>query len=66
MEICKGFRFTFRKYTCGRSVICEKHHLVTIRSKYWRQIKEMRKENYDIVYIDETWINAHHTNEKEW
>ena len=26
----------------------------------------MRKENYDIVYIDETWINAHHTNEKEW
>ena len=30
----RGAEFTFRKYTCGRSVICEKPHLVTIRSKY--------------------------------
>jgi transposase len=58
--------FTFRKYTSGRNIICEKPHLVIMRSKYLREVREMRRENYDMVYVDETWINAHHTSEKEW
>jgi transposase len=58
--------FTFRKYSGGRNIICEKPHLVAMRSKYLREVREIREECYDIVYLDETWINAHHTNEKEW
>lgn len=65
-KIVRGAGFTFRKHTGGRNVICEKPHLVALRSTYLREIREMRKNNYDIVYIDETWINAHHTNAKEW
>lgn len=62
----RGAGFTFRKYAGGRNIICEKPHLVVMRSKYLREVREMRRENYDIVYLDETWINAHHTCEKEW
>lgn len=58
--------FTFRKYAGGKNIICEKPHLVALRSKYLREVKGMRENGYDIVYLDETWINAHHTNEKEW
>jgi transposase len=58
--------FTFRKYAGGRSTICEKPHIVAMRSRYLREVKQMRSECYDIVYLDETWVNAHHTNEKEW
>lgn len=62
----RSLGFTFRKYSCGRNIICEKPHLVAARSKYLREVRQMRNEGYDIVYLDETWINAHHTNEKEW
>jgi hypothetical protein len=62
----RGAGFTFRKNTNDRNVLCERSHVVTLRSKYLHQIKEFRKENYDVVYIDETWINAHHTYAKEW
>lgn len=62
----RSIGFTFRKYANGRNVICEKPHLVRLRSKYLREVREMRNQGYDIVYVDETWINAHHTNEKEW
>lgn len=58
--------FTFRKYSNGRKFICEKPHIVAMRSKYLREVKEVRKQGYDIVYLDETWINAHHTNQREW
>ncbi|BFZ01465.1 hypothetical protein BsWGS_04504 [Bradybaena similaris] len=61
---CAGF--TFRKTVGGRNIICEKPHLVTARSKYLRQIRERRSEGYDIVYLDESWVNAHHTYAKEW
>jgi transposase len=65
-KVIKTLGFTFRKYTGGRNIICEQPHLATMRSKYLREIREMRREKYDIVYLDETWVNAHHTNEKEW
>lgn len=65
-KIVRGAGFTFRKNASGRNVLCERPHLVTLRSKYLRQIREVRKQNYDVVYIDETWINAHHTCGKEW
>ena len=54
------------KRLAGRNFLCEKPHLVAARSKYLRQIRERRQDGYDIVYLDESWVNAHHTNEKEW
>lgn len=58
--------FTFRKTVGGKNIICEKPHLIAARSKYLRQIRERRRQGYDIVYLDESWVNAHHTYAKEW
>ena len=33
--------FTLRKYTSGGNIICEKPHLVIMRSKYLREVREM-------------------------
>lgn len=62
----RSIGFTFRKYDSGRNVICEKPHLVSMRSKYLREVREMRNQGYDIVFLDESWINSHHTSAKEW
>ena len=58
--------FTFRKTKGGKNMLCERAHLVAARSKYLREIRKMRQDGFDPVFIDETWINSHHTNEKEW
>ena len=47
-------------------IVCELPHLTAARSKYLRLVREKREEGYDIVYLDETWINANHTKEYEW
>jgi transposase len=65
-KVVRGTGFTFRKSAGGRNIVCEKPHLIAARSKYLRQIRERRMEGYDIVYLDESWVNAHHTYEKEW
>ena len=31
-----------------------------------RTPKRMREADYAIVYLDETWISAHHTFKKKW
>lgn len=62
----RGAGFTFRKHISGRNIICEKPHIVALRSKYLREVRQMRTDGYDIVYLDESWINAHHTSEREW
>ena len=58
--------FTYKKNASGRNVLCETVDLVIKRCKYLRKVAKMRREGYDIVYQDESWINANHTNEKEW
>ena len=65
-RIMRKTGFRFRKHSSGKNVVCEKQHLVAARSKYLRQVREKRSQGYDIVYLDETWVNAHHTYDREW
>lgn len=58
--------FTFRKTKGNQRILCDRAHLVAARCTYLRQIRQKRSEGYDIVYLDETWVNAHHTKESEW
>ena len=63
----RGLGFTFRKRTgLNKSILCERWDLVAARSKYLRLVRQRRQEGYDIVYLDETWVNAHHTKGQEW
>jgi hypothetical protein len=33
---------------------------------FLRTIKQKRKEGYNIVYLDETWVDTHHTASHQW
>ena len=42
--------------------------MIEWRENFLRRIKEIREKEpeREIVYTDETWLNAHHKVEKEW
>ena len=58
--------FTFRNVSGLRSVLCERENFVGARSEYIRKVRKYREEDFDIVYLDETFVNAHHTVNREW
>ena len=60
-----GFRF---KKKARESILYERADLIEWRENFLRRIKEIREKEpeREIVYTDETWLNAHHKVEKEW
>ncbi|KAL1473068.1 hypothetical protein MTO96_038946 [Rhipicephalus appendiculatus] len=58
-----GFVFRKRK---RNSALLERDDIVTWRRKYLRTIREMRRQQRPIYYLDETWVNAGHTKETVW
>ena len=63
--LSQGFRF--KKTNGNRQILCERADLQAARCAYLRKIKKVREDKtYEVVYIDETAINAHHTLPKEW
>ncbi|KAJ8919255.1 hypothetical protein NQ315_003838 [Exocentrus adspersus] len=49
-----------------KSILIERHDIVRWRLGYLNSIKEFRKENRPIYYLDETWVNEGHSKEKVW
>ena len=44
----------------------EQLRVVTQRHSYLRAVKRYRNEGWNLVYLDETWLNAHHHLKKSW
>lgn len=65
-RLVRSLGFTFKKTKTSKEFICESKPMVALRGKYLRKLKELRESNVDIFYLDESYINAHHTCEKEW
>ena len=61
---CLGFRW--KETNSQKTVLCEQQHLVALRCQYLREIKKMREQDIDIVFVDETYINESYTVKKEW
>lgn len=40
--------------------------MVALRRKYLRKLKQLREDKFDIHFLDESYINAHHTCDSEW
>ena len=55
----------FRAVRGNRKILMEQADLQRARCKYLRAIREERKTK-NMVYLDETWVNATHTPYKEW
>ena len=64
-RVIKFKGFTFKKINGNRKILCERHDLQAARCAYLRSIKDFRNL-YNIVYLDETAVNANHTYPKEW
>lgn len=62
----RSLGFSFKKTKSSKDVICESSTMISLRARYLRKLKKLRSENYDILYLDESYINAHHTCPKEW
>ena len=62
----RALGFSFKNSNGNRKVLCERNDLQIARCHYLRTLKRMREADYAIVYLDETWISAHHTFKKEW
>ena len=65
-KIIRTLGYTFRKSSSGRNLLCEKSHNIALRSKYLRELKQVRADGYEVFFLDETYIHAHHVFEKEW
>jgi hypothetical protein len=40
--------------------------IINYRYNYLRKIKSFREAGYDIVYLDETWVNENHCTDYMW
>ena len=65
LKVMKKNGLTFKKADGNRAILMERADLQVHRCHYLRAIREAR-ELYNIVYLDETWVNANHTGNKEW
>ena len=66
-KLIKKLGFCFKK-KARESILYERADLIEWRENFLRRIKEIREKEpeREIVYTDETWLNAHHKVEKEW
>lgn len=58
-----GFRYMKRH---RNSILLERDDLVIWRQNYLRNVKRYRSEGYDIIYLDESYVNQRHTTTCTW
>ena len=58
-----GFRY---KIVNNKRRYYEQPRIVEQRFNYLQRMRRNRSENRPVVYLDETWCNAHHGKEKAW
>ena len=57
--------FNYKKKD-GKQFVYERQDILEQRHTYLQHILRHRQENKTHIYMDETWVNAHHTNEYIW
>lgn len=62
--ISQGFKY--KKTADNKKCLSEGYDTIAQRSSFLRKIKHCREEGREIIYTDETWVNAHHTRSSQW
>jgi hypothetical protein len=52
--------YTYKKIGDNRRVLYDQVSIINDRCYYLRKIQSFREAGYDIVYMDETWVNQNH------
>nr|CAH7764962.1 unnamed protein product [Callosobruchus chinensis] len=64
-QLLKELDFRFLKR--GRnSLLLEKEKIIVWKRNYLRKIRQFRDQGRKVYYLDETWVNAGHTQGKVW
>ena len=58
-----GFKYKKRS---GKRCVHERADSVVKRRNFLRDIRQLREEGRPIVYLDETWVNQHHSRVRAW
>ena len=62
-KLLRRIGFTYKKVQDMRYVY-EQPRIIEWRYKYLRRMRKNRSENRPIVFLDETWVNAHDGRER--
>ena len=66
-NILKAKGFVYARSQGNRKVLCERPDLQAARCSYLRKIYDVRNnKKMDVVYLDESYVNANHTCPAEW
>ncbi|XP_045174542.2 uncharacterized protein LOC123535853 [Mercenaria mercenaria] len=65
-KILKNLGYRWKKCGSNRKVLMEKPDVSRLRCEYVRKVKQYRDSGYDLVYLDETWIDTSHTAKYCW
>ena len=60
-RVVRELGFSYKKRDSKKYIQAAKH-----RHTYLQTIRKLRQQNATLIYTDETWVNAHHTNEYIW
>jgi hypothetical protein len=58
--------YTYKKIGDNRRVLYDQVSIINYKCNYLRKIKSFREAGYDIVYLDETWVNQIHCTDYMW
>lgn len=64
-RVLRDMGFTYKKRD-NKKYVYEQPNILEQRHTYLRNIRRLRQENRNLIYTDETWVNAHHNNEYIW
>ena len=57
----RSMKFAYRKRRGeGRKLVCERLDIVAWRHRFLRRLRQAKEDARPVVYLDETWVNAHH------
>lgn len=65
-RLLKRIGYQWKKCNNRRKVLIERPDIVDKRFHYLRKIREYRRESRQIIYIDESWVDANLTFRKCW
>lgn len=65
-KLMREMGFRWAKSQNGRKVLIERQNIVDWRGKYLQQIKAFREKNYEIFFLDETWLDTNLVMGKCW
>ena len=65
-SVLKELGFKWTKTTENRKIFVQRPDIVASRAWFLRTIKEYRSAGYQVVYVDETWVNKNHCRSHSW